>query len=173
MSGADARTAVPDGPIAGSGAAAAVAPILAIVGLAILLYGGTLHHPLILDDIRNIANNPAIRWQETSLESLRRAAFESPTPRAVANVSFALSYWMGGGIPSSRVINVAIHAGNGLLVYVLALALYRRSGASGGRGAALSPALRRGRVPDHPQRSLPGGGPRPSRPAPRGTRGSG
>ena len=104
------------------------AALLASVALVTLLYADTLRAPLVADDVPNIANNPSIRWQELSWENLRRAALESPTRRPVANWSFALNYYFGGlGMRGYRGVNVAIHAVNGLLVFALALTLYRRT----------------------------------------------
>jgi Flp pilus assembly protein TadD len=109
-----------------------VLALLAIAGLAVGLYAGTLRFPFALDDLRNIARNPAIRMQEVGWEALRRAAFESPTPRSVANVSFALDYRLWGlDVRGYRAVNIAVHALCGALVYALALTTYRRAAALG------------------------------------------
>jgi Flp pilus assembly protein TadD len=101
----------------------------AIAGVAVGLYAHALDGPFVFDDLRNVRDNAAIRWREPSLENLRRAAFESPTPRVVANVSFALNHWAGGyDVRGYRAVNVALHALNGILVFALALATYRRAG---------------------------------------------
>ena len=66
--------------------------LLAIV--AILIYADTLTTPFILDDIRNIRDNPHIRVPTLSLKNLLRAGFQSPeSSRPVANISFALNYY--------------------------------------------------------------------------------
>jgi Flp pilus assembly protein TadD len=111
----------------------------AIVTLAGILYADTLGAPYVLDDVRNIVGNPAVRCQRLDLECLRRAAFESPTPRAVANVSFALNYYHDASDSRGyRIVNIAIHALNGVLVFALALAVQRRLAVLAG-GAALAP----------------------------------
>ena len=116
-----------------------VAAPVGIVLLAALLYSDTLQHPFVLDDVRNIAGNPAIRWQQLDADSVLRAAVESPTPRAVANISFGLNYLLGGADPAAyRAVNIAIHGLCGVLVYALALALYRRATALGAAPAVLA-----------------------------------
>ena len=104
-----------------------IASALAIAATAFLLYAGTSSFPFVLDDVRNIHNNPSIRWQELSLENLRQAALESPTRRFVANWSFGLNYWWDGERTAGyRAVNVLLHGLNGIFVYALALVLYRR-----------------------------------------------
>ena len=114
----------------------------AITGVAVFLYAGTFDAPFVFDDLRNVRDNAAIRWLEPSVENLRRAAFESPTPRAVANVSFALNYWAGGyDVRGYHAVNVLLHALNGVLVMGLALATYRRAGSLAPESMTLAAAL--------------------------------
>jgi tetratricopeptide (TPR) repeat protein len=104
--------------------------LLVVAALSVALYAGSVDSAFVLDDIRNIVQNPAVRVQELGWEPLRRAAFESPTARPVANLSFALNYRAGGlDGRGYRWVNIAIHALNGMLVFALARASYRRAAA--------------------------------------------
>lgn len=95
---------------------------VAIVGLGVGLYANSLHAPFVFDDLQNIEQNPLIRVSGWDLAALRRAAFESPSPRPVANLSFALSWALGDGDPFAfHCFNVALHVLNALLVYALAM----------------------------------------------------
>jgi Flp pilus assembly protein TadD len=100
---------------------------LAVVTAALLGYARTLDAPYVFDDVRNISENPAVRWERIGLDELRRAAFESPTARPVSYFSFGVQYALGAERPGLRVANLAIHAANGLLVLALALGTYRRA----------------------------------------------
>jgi tetratricopeptide (TPR) repeat protein len=119
--------------------------VAAIVGLGFGLYANSLHAPFVFDDLQNIAQNPLIRVPGWDGAALWRAAFESPSPRPVANLSFALSWVLGDGDPFAfHCFNVAIHILNALLVYALAMRVLpeaaRVSGRelSGERRAAIS-----------------------------------
>ena len=72
--------------------------LLAVI--VVLIYTPSLTTPYIFDDIGNIRDNPHIRIPSISLQNLAWAAFHSPiTNRPVANISFALDYYIHGYNP--------------------------------------------------------------------------
>ena len=99
--------------------AAAIALILA--GAVFLLYFPTLNYPFVFDDGHNIINNPHIRMNEFSVESLIDAGFKSPSAnRPLANISFALNYYFQRyNAAGFRLINILIHMVSGILLYFL------------------------------------------------------
>jgi tetratricopeptide (TPR) repeat protein len=118
------------------------AAAIAIVCAA--LYAPVLGAPFVFDDLPNITYNPFIRVSEPSAGALWAAAFESRSPRPLANLTFALNYAACGyEVSCYRAVNVAIHAVNGLLVYALALVLLAKLGRdrTRARDAALLAAL--------------------------------
>ena len=95
-------------------------------GLAVLvgvLYANTLNGPFVFDDVTNIQRNVHIRLTTLSVDGLFRAAFRSrQTNRPVANVSFALNYYVHQyQVRGYHVVNILIHLTTGLL---LALFVY-------------------------------------------------
>ena len=102
--------------------------IALVVGI---LYSNTLDSPFVFDDGRNIVQNRFIEVADLSFGELSEAAFASPLDRPVASLSFALNYHFGRfEVAGYHVVNIAIHAINGVLVHLLALfAFRRRSGA--------------------------------------------
>jgi tetratricopeptide (TPR) repeat protein len=104
--------------------------ILAVV--VILIYVPTLTTPFIFDDINNIRDNPHIRVPSLDLKNLARAGFQSPVnTRPVANISFALNYYLHGyNLVGFHVANILIHLATGLFLYALA------------KATLLTPALR-------------------------------
>ena len=93
--------------------------LLAVV--VILIYADTLTTPFIFDDLHNIYNNPHIRVPTLSFENLAWAGFESPeSRRPVANISLALNYYFSGyNLVSYHVVNILIHIGCGIFLYLL------------------------------------------------------
>jgi len=107
---------------------------VAIVGLGCGLYANSLHAPFVFDDLQNIEQNSMIRVSGWDPSALFRAAFESPSPRPVANLSFALSWALGGGDPFAfHCANVAIHILNALLVWALAMRVVPVAARASGR----------------------------------------
>ena len=99
--------------------------LLAIV--VILIYTDTLTTPFILDDIRNIRDNPHIRVPTLSLKNLTRAAFQSlESSRPVANISFALNYYFNGlNLVGLHLTNILIHLAGGIFLYFFVKATLR------------------------------------------------
>jgi len=95
---------------------------VALLLLALLVlgcYANTFTNPFIFDDIPNIIKNPHIRIDRIDAESLAEAAFQSPSfRRPLANLSFALNYYLDGYNPRGyHLVNVCIHIASGLLLY--------------------------------------------------------
>lgn len=91
--------------------------------LAIALYWPGLWGGYALDDFTNIVQNDALAIHELSWRELSRFAFSfqaGPTMRPLSMISFALNRYFFGADPFSfKVTNLAIHIGNGLLVFAL------------------------------------------------------
>jgi Flp pilus assembly protein TadD len=96
--------------------------LLAVI--IVLIYTPSLTTPFIFDDISNIRDNPHIRIPSLSLKNLTWAGFHSPiVNRPVANISFALNYYIHGYNPVGfHVVNVLIHIATGFFLYFLAKA---------------------------------------------------
>ncbi len=88
--------------------------------LVVLIYSSSLSGPFLFDDGSNIQENPHIRLTRLSWEDLMRAGFESPLAnRPVANISFALNYYLAGyRVAGYRLLNILIHILAGLFLYL-------------------------------------------------------
>jgi Tfp pilus assembly protein PilF len=95
--------------------------ILSLALATALLYSHTLDCPIMFDDWRHIEANPQIRMTTLDLESLRKAAFDSPLrTRPVANVSLALNYYFHQyELPGYHLVNIVIHVVTGIMLYLL------------------------------------------------------
>ena len=104
---------------------AAVAVLLALLCSA--LYVNTRAVAFIADDYPAIVENPAVRWRELSLANAH-AALAHAEP--VAQLSLGLNYRLGRfDVHGYHAVNAALHFANALLLYALARALFRRTGA--------------------------------------------
>ncbi len=95
---------------------------LALIGVTgVLLYANTLDVPFYLDDLDNIVENSHIRLTELSCQGLADAAFGSlARTRPVANVSFALNYYVHQyHVAGFHEVNIAIHVLTGMLLFLL------------------------------------------------------
>lgn len=95
-------------------------PLLVLLAVAvILIYGATLSGPFIFDSKNNIRENPYMRISQITLSNLASAAFDSPShKRPVANISFALNYYIHGyNVVGFHVVNIIIHLVTGILLY--------------------------------------------------------
>lgn len=88
--------------------------------LVLLIYSSSLNGPFLFDDGNNIQDNPCIRMTRLTWEGLKRAGFESPpSHRPIANMTFALNYYLGGyRVVGYRMLNILIHIFGGLLLYL-------------------------------------------------------
>lgn len=106
-----------------------VIAISAICLFCIVVYSNTLNSPFVFDDDANIRENAYIRLTDFDFQRLSDAMFESPAPnRPVANISFALNYYFGEyDVTGYHVVNIIIHLINGILVYFLALIIFKQA----------------------------------------------
>ncbi len=93
--------------------------LVGLVVLVFLIYSSGMNGPFIFDDMSNIEYNPHIRLTELSFDGLKKAAFDSPAgSRPVANVSFALNYWLHDeSTVGFHLLNVLTHATAGIFLY--------------------------------------------------------
>ena len=95
--------------------------------LGLLAYANTFEASWAFDDGVNILRNPFLRWTELSFDNLWRAATRGINDRPVADVTFALNYYLHGfTVPGFHAVNIAIHIANGLLVQALARITFHR-----------------------------------------------
>ena len=104
------------------------ASVAAIAAVCFGIYANVLDADWVLDDWDNIVHNPSDRWTELSFSQLARTVTGATDRRPVAHVSFGLNHYFGGlDVTGYHVVNLLVHAANGLLVYVLALQLFARA----------------------------------------------
>lgn len=99
--------------------------LIALLVLALvcaIIYGHTLNSPFVFDDFHNIRENTHIRVTDLNCRCLLAAGFNSPSSRRpVANISFAVNYFLGRyDVKGYHIVNIGIHIINGFLVYLLA-----------------------------------------------------
>lgn len=82
------------------------------------------------DDGINIVQNEHVRIESLDFDSLKNAALSSnsgPLRRPVAMLSFAVNYYFAKeSVEHFKIVNIAIHSCNCLLVYFLSLLVFRR-----------------------------------------------
>ena len=103
--------------------------VFCIALLCIIIYSNTLNSPFVFDDFPNIKKNPYFRLIDLDFQGLYYAGFKSPNPtRPVANISFALNYYFGKyDVTGYHVVNIIIHLISGILVYFLALIIFKQA----------------------------------------------
>ena len=91
------------------------------------VYWNGLHGGFLFDDGPSILFAKGVRMEELSFAALQEAltsGVSGPTQRPVAQLSFALNHYVSGFDPFAfKSTNLAIHAINGVLVFLLALRL--------------------------------------------------
>jgi hypothetical protein len=107
-------------------------PLLALCLLVVTAYWAGLHGSFIFDDVASIVNNATLRHLDGSLQSLIAAATSgtsSPLGRPLSMASFALNFSFFGDTPFPfKLVNLAIHIANAMLVCVLARQVWHRLG---------------------------------------------
>ena len=103
---------------------AALWPLLLLIAAA-LVYGAGLAYPLFFDDHEAITDNSSLR----ALADAWSPPSQTPTAgRPLVNLSFALNYALSGLDPRSyRALNLALHALNAVLAWLLLRALLARA----------------------------------------------
>ena len=97
-----------------------LSPVLVIAAAVYLCYANSFQAPMLFDDHHNIENNENIHLKELNFQSLYYVAFDNPTPRPVAYLTFALNHYFGGqDVWGYHVVNTVIHLINGVLVFWL------------------------------------------------------
>ena len=112
--------------------------------VVLIVYWPGLDGYWLFDDYPNIVDNTGVQPHEVSVPALVRAALSSPASdfkRPLASLSFAGNYLAGGLDPYGwKLVNLAIHLLNGVLVFVLMrllLANARRPSAAAGSAQGL------------------------------------
>ncbi len=101
--------------------------VLLLAGLA---YHSAAHSPLFFDDIPNLVDNPPLHIDGRKFDSWRTAATSSdagPLLRPISMFSFAANYVIFEGFTpiSLKAVNLAIHLTIAILIYFLALNIFR------------------------------------------------
>lgn len=104
-------------------------------GLVLLgVYGPGLQGRFFFDDLPNILVVESVRLETLSIESLSASVGNSdsgPSGRPVAQLSLALNHYFSGLDPFAfKLTNLAIHMANGVLIFFLALRLFKSSSVS-------------------------------------------
>jgi Flp pilus assembly protein TadD len=97
---------------------------LLLVLPVLIAYSNSLDVPFYYDDRARILENEDIHMDRLSLDQLRAAAFgeKSAASRPVGNISFALNHLVHGlDVAGYRIVNIIIHAVNGLLLFAFLL----------------------------------------------------
>jgi len=110
-------------------------PASALVAAALAAYAGAFAGSFQFDDFNVIVHQAAVHSLGAWWDSM-------PGIRPLLKLSYALS-WMagGGGETAFHLVNVALHAGNVLLVWAILRALFERMGVGGDGFAAFAGAL--------------------------------
>jgi tetratricopeptide (TPR) repeat protein len=102
---------------------------LVIVLLVLLAYGNTFDAAWQMDDFDNILHNPAVQLTRLDRNSLLTALGNDAQsganlPRPVANLSFALNWYLhGANVTGYHLVNLLIHICTALLLYLTLLCL--------------------------------------------------
>jgi tetratricopeptide (TPR) repeat protein len=112
--------------------------------LGFVLYANSLDVPFHFDDKRNISENPNLRMTQLSWSQLGRAMAGEAANRPLPKITFALNHYLGAyDVTGYHVVNILIHAANGILLFLLAritLAFRREAGRAPPRGSTVSDA---------------------------------
>jgi len=99
--------------------------------LTALVYAASLRGGYVFDDFPNIVENREVHLAALNWHSLRAALLSSPSDvlvRPLAMLSFALNWYFGGDDPQPmKLVNLAIHLLNGLLLFGLLRAITRQA----------------------------------------------
>ena len=117
------RDAVSQSPVRDEARTALLFAALGFPLLVWILYAGVVRGPLAYDDLEILSKR---LYQIDRLPQVFDIAFARGMPRKVGRISLALNYLMGGTDPTGyHVLNLVLHALNGVLLYLFALRLLR------------------------------------------------
>lgn len=98
-----------------------------LLSAILYVYSPALKAPFVYDDFPYIVNNDVVHLKSLDWESLTGVLEGKSPDRFVAMLSFALNhYWSGLDSQAYRLVNLAIHALNGLFVFVFIRQLMQR-----------------------------------------------
>lgn len=106
--------------------------ILTLVSLPVAIYLPGAWGPWLFDDYSNLINNVYLKIDVLDIEQLSKASYSleaGPLQRPLAMLSFALNYYSAGDFSSAfsfKLVNIGIHAINGLLVFWFLTLVFRR-----------------------------------------------
>ena len=119
--------------------------LVAIFVLTAILYWPGLSGDYIQDDYPNLVDNVALHVDSSSANAWLEAAWSSPSSdlrRPLAALTFAANYAVAGLAPwPMKLVNLAIHLLNGVLLFVLLRKLARLASTDDGRGFVLAAAV--------------------------------
>jgi tetratricopeptide (TPR) repeat protein len=94
--------------------------ILVLAATTFLIYANTYHSPFVFDDLRHLERNPNIQVTDLSLDSMRKAALDSPSnKRPVALITLALNYFFHQlDLPGYHLVNILVHLAAGIFLYL-------------------------------------------------------
>jgi len=94
--------------------------IIVMIVVTIVIYSNTLSNPFVFDDERMIVKNPHIRMTSLSLSRLFAGIQTYALNRPVAQISFALNYYIHRyHVSGYHVTNMIIHLVCGLLIVII------------------------------------------------------
>lgn len=102
--------------------------LCALIGIGAIAYSNSFDVPFLFDDLHNIRDNSHVRITQLDGQQLQDVATRSPSRRRpLANISFALNYYVGGyDVWGYHFVNLCIHLACGVLVYMLGLVNFRQ-----------------------------------------------
>jgi tetratricopeptide (TPR) repeat protein len=109
-----------------------VTHLILIVILGLIAYSNTFHVPFHFDDYDVIVNNPIIKDLQFFVEPSKAQDFDGHFEyntfkrRYIAYLTFALNYkFYGLNVASYHLLNLSIHIGNALLIYLLVILSFK------------------------------------------------
>lgn len=118
--------------------------LLAVVPLLALIYYPALGGGFVFDDFPNIVNNPRLHVVSFDLQALWESlwGWQGRFSRPVSYLTFAINHYFTGLSPFAfKLTGLAIHAVNGLLLYLLLRRLLEKFGNRQGSNVAFFVAL--------------------------------
>jgi protein O-mannosyl-transferase len=105
-----------------------------LIALSTLVFFPGISGPYVFDDYSNLLNNSFVQVKSLDADTLKNASYSlaaGPLKRPVAMLSFALNHYYAGGFEKTapfKMVNLFIHALNGLLVFWFARLVFARLG---------------------------------------------